>query len=273
LAVFVRAYVPPLPDTRNASNHLMASSTNHPSREEIDESQLLLKRLSNELNSELSPGLIHEVNNILTGIYFNLEGCQEALDPSSHAIELIKEINRGVERIKEILGRATQIQLNSAEREVSYHDLEALVAGQLDLMRIVFPKTSKINFTPSSQTIHVRTAEFPFRVALLTMAARLRGLFPAGKNDIRLAILGPEEVSKATGEKGGFAAVEISIPCLAETTDEIDEFLFCATPGDISLKNVEVISAGFGGRVMICPGADRSSSKIMLVLPIYDLQA
>lgn len=248
-------------------------SGNHPSREEIDGGQLLLKRVSNELNSELSPGLIHEVNNILTGIYFNLEGCQEALDPASGAVELVKEINRGVERIKEILGRATQIQLNSAEREVSYHDLEALVAGQLDLLRIVFPKTSKIQFAPSASTIHVRTAEFPFRVALLTMAARLRGLFPAGKNEIHLAILDPREVSKVTGGNGDFAAVEISIPCLAETAEEIDEFLFCATPGDISLQNVESIAAGFGGRVVVRPGADRSSSKIMLVLPVYDLQA
>lgn len=251
----------------------MTPTTNHLSREEIDETQLVLKRISNELNSELSPGLIHEVNNILTGIYFNLEGCLDVIDSSSGAFELIKEINRGVERIKEILGRATQIQLNSAEREVTYHDLEALVAGQLDLLRIVFPKTSKIDISPATQTIHVRTAEFPFRVALLTMAARLRGLFPAGKNDIRLAILGPEQVAESIGEKGRFAAVEIFIPCLAETTEEIDEFLFCATPGDISLKNVDAIAADFGGRLVICPAAARSHSKIMLVLPIYDIQA
>ncbi len=252
---------------------MTTKTANHPSKEQIDDTQLLVKRVSNELNSELSPGLIHEVNNILTGIYFNLEGCQEALDPSNPATELLKEINRGVERIKEILGRATQIQLNSAEREVSYHDLEALVAGQLDLLKIVFPKTSKIQISAAQPALHVRVAEYPFRVAILTMASRLRGLFPAGKNEVQISIMGPKQVAEATGLEGDFAAVSIPLPCLAETTAEIDDFLYCATPGDISLENVQAIAASFGGQLLVCPGPDRSSSTILLVVPTHDLQS
>ena len=251
----------------------MSAAANHPSKEEIDGSQLLVKRVSNELNSELSPGLIHEVNNILTGIYFNIEGCQESLEPSNPALELLREINRGAERIKEILGRATQIQINSAEREVSYHDLEALVAGQLDLLKIVFPKTSKIHIAPPKSPIHVRVAEYPFRVALLALASRVRGLFPAGKNEIQLAVLGPAEIPPRAGVGPGFAAVSAALPCLAETAGEIDDFLYCATPGDVSLANVQAIAESFGGRLAVCPGADRSSSKILIVLPKLDLQA
>jgi hypothetical protein len=64
------------------------------------ESEVILKRVSNELNAELTPGLIHEVNNILTGIYFNLETCGEALNEDPDLAESICEINQGVERIK-----------------------------------------------------------------------------------------------------------------------------------------------------------------------------
>ena len=163
---------------------------------------LVLRRASNELNAELTPGLIHDVNNVLTGIYFNLEGCHEALQTDGSAAEAVKEIGQGVERIKEILARTTQIHLNVAERETTYHDLESLVALELDLLRLVFPKTAKIQFLPPQSPIHVRLAEFPFRVALLSIASRLRAFLPTGKIEIQLAVLTTLQLEEFATRRG-----------------------------------------------------------------------
>ena len=120
------------------------------------ESEVILKRVSNELNAELTPGLIHEINNILTGIYFNLETCGEALSADPGLAESLSEINQGVERIKEVLNRTVHIHLNVAEREKTYHDLESLVAAQLDLVRIVFPKTAQVRLIAPPEPLHVQ---------------------------------------------------------------------------------------------------------------------
>ena len=57
---------------------------------------LVLRRASNELNAELTPGLIHDVNNVLTGIYFNLETCQELVgsDGGAERTAVAEEIGR-----------------------------------------------------------------------------------------------------------------------------------------------------------------------------------
>ena len=212
---------------------------------------LVLRRASNELNAELTPGLIHDVNNVLTGIYFNLEGCHEALQADGSSAEAVKEIGQGVERIKEILARTTQIHLNVAERETTYHDLESLVALELDLLRLVFPKTAKIQFLPPQSPIHVRLAEFPFRVALLSIASRLRAFLPTGKIEIQLAVLTTLQLEEFATRRGneipaGSVAVSFRIPCTIDSAEEIDGYPATAEPSDLSVANANLVLSGIG---------------------------
>ena len=58
---------------------------------------------SYRLNATVTPGLVHEMNNLLTGIYFNLETIRELFDENHPASESLEEINQGVERIKDLL--------------------------------------------------------------------------------------------------------------------------------------------------------------------------
>jgi len=239
---------------------------------------LVLRRASNELNSELTPGLIHEVNNVLTGIYFNLEVCQEARQDDGRAAEAVQEIGRGVERIKEILARTTQIHLNVAEREKTYHDLETLVASELDLLRLVFPKTAKIQFLPPESPIHVHLAEFAFRVALLSIATRLRAFLPTRKIDIQMAVLTTlqlEELSARCAREIPAASVAVSfrIPGSISSAEEIDGYPAAAEPSDLSVSHADHILSGIGGSLMFCNNNPDDFCDVLLLLPRCDLNS
>ena len=242
------------------------------------ESEVILKRVSNELNAELTPGLIHEVNNILTGIYFNLETCGEALSADPALAESLSEMNQGVERIKEVLNRTVHIHLNVAEREKTYHDLESLVASQLDLVRIVFPKTAKISLLSPPEALHVEIAEHPFRTVILTIASRLREIFPAGKVEIVFEILSPNQLAELIpdwdkAENGNLVAVSLSIPCMIESVSEVDEYLLRSTTGDLTFANAENLTGSLGGRLLLHRDAAKKTSRILLLLPRIDLDA
>ncbi len=244
----------------------------------LSESALVLRRASNELNAELTPGLIHEVNNVLTGIYFNLEGCQEFLGNDGSAAEAIREIGQGVERIKELLSRTTQIHLNVAERETTYHDLATLVASELDLLRVVFPKTAKIEFLPPSSPIHVRVAEFPFRVALLSVAARLRAFLPTGKIELPVSVFTASQLEEFAARRNevippGSVAVSFRIPCTIESAEEIDGYPATAEPSDITAANANTVLARIGGSLLFCNNSTSDDCDVLLLLPDCDLNS
>ena len=233
------------------------------------------RRASHEINASLAPGLIHEVNNILTGIYFNLEGCREILDASHPLAESVQEIQVGVERIKEVLGRITQVYLNAAEREQTYHEAQALVAGQIDLLRIIFPKTASITLKSPEASLHLYISEYAFRVALLTLASCLRGLYPEGKIDIPMAVLSPQDLAKADFVKaapaGDSVGVCFRLPCVALSTFEIDDFHARENDSDLSMAAAEVLVGEAGGRLLFCRGSEPHTSEVMMVFPLHNL--
>lgn len=240
-----------------------------------DSLQKIQRRASHEINASLAPGLIHEVNNILTGIYFNLEGCREVLDASHPLAESVQEIQVGVERIKEVLGRITQVYLNTAEREQTYHEAQALVAGQIDLLRIIFPKTASITLKSPEESLHLYISEYAFRVALLTLAFCLRGLYPEGKIDIPMAVLSPEDLAKADFGKVAPASDSVGVcfrlPCVALSVVEIDDFHARENGSDLSMAAAEVLVGEAGGRLLFCRGADPHTSEVVMVFPLHNL--
>lgn len=232
-------------------------------------------RASNEINAALTPGLIHEVNNILTGIYFNLEGCREVLDASHPMAESVQEIQVGVERIKEVLGRITQIYLNAAEREQTYHEVQALVAGQIDLLRIVFPKTASITLTSPESALYINVSEYAFRIALLTLATCLRGLYPEGKIEIPLAVLSPSDLSESDFAKsnptGDCVGICFRLPCVALSVSEIDDFQTGNRSSDLSMAAAEVLVGEAGGRLLFSKGKIPHTSEVVLLFPLQNL--
>lgn len=232
-------------------------------------------RYLNEINAELTPGLIHEVNNVLTGIYFNLESCREGVDAAHPMAEPLQEIQAGVERIKTVLGRITQIHLNAADREISYHELQALVSGQIDLLRIIFPRTARISLTLTKEPLFLRVSEESFRVGLLALATSLKGLYPEGKIDIPLATVSPLEISHMNeGETfDNFIGVSFRLPCRALSVFEIDDFLSRDLTSDISMANTEAIICAAGGRLLFSAGQDLQTTHVSMIFPQYHLNS
>ncbi len=240
------------------------------------DSSVILKRASNELNEELTPGLIHEVNNVLTGIYFNLESCHESCSANPAAAEALSDITQGVERIKEVLNRTAHIHLNVAEREKTYHDLTTLVETQLDLVRIIFPKTAKITLVPPLEALHVELAEHPFRTVILTIASRLREIFPAGKVEVVFEIFSPSQLAEVVPDldlDGGanLVAVSLCVPCAMGSVSEVDEYLLQSSTGDLTFANAENLTGSLGGRLVLHRDAAKKNSRIMLLFPPIDL--
>ena len=235
------------------------------------------RRASNEINSTLAPGLIHEVNNILTGIYFNIEGFREVLDASHPLAESVQEIQVGVERINEVLARITQIYLNAAEREQTYHEAQALVASQIDLLRIVFSKTASINLTSPETALYINVSEYAFRVALLTLASCLRGLYPEGKIEIPMSVLCPEDLSEANFERctasGDCVGISFRLPCVALSVSEIDDFYARDNSSDLSMSAAESLVGEAGGRLLFSKGKAPHTSEVAMVFPLSNLNS
>lgn len=242
-----------------------------------DSLEKIQRRASHEINASLAPGLIHEVNNILTGIYFNLEGCRELLDASHPLAESVHEIQVGVERIKEVLGRITQVYLNAAEREFTYHEAQALVAGQIDLLRIVFPKTASITLKSPEAGLHLYLSEYAFRVALLALAFCLRGLYPERKIDIPMAVLGPEDLAKMdfgnNPPASNSVGVSFRLPCVALSVVEIDDFHAHGNESDLSMVGAELLVRQAGGRLLFCRGSEPHTSEVLMVFPLHNLNS
>ncbi len=235
------------------------------------------RRASNEINAQLTPGLIHEVNNILTGIYFNLEGCRDVFDTGHPLAETVQEIQVGVERIKEVLGRVTQIYLNTAEREVTYHDMQELVANQFDLLRTIFPKTAHISLSSPENPLHIRVSEYSFRVGLLTLAVCLKDFYPQGKTEVSLSVLSPEALLSAkiteTPLLEDHVGISFSLPCVALSVSEVDDFHSREFFSDLSMAAAEDLIVHSGGKLLFFKGKNQHSSEVVIAFPRFNLNS
>lgn len=224
---------------------------------------------SDRLNAMLTPGLVHEMNNLLTGIYFNIETLRDLFDSNHPAGEALREINQSVERIKELLGRTAQIHLNTAEREVNYHDLEVMVSSQLDLIRILFPKTFRISLNPPLRALHVQVAEFPFRVALLSAATIVKSLTRESKSEIVFAIHSSESLGQILEQAE--VAVSLFMPVTAHSVEEIDATINKRKTHGIASADILSTMRSIGGDLRIRPKKENTGSELLLVLPEVEI--
>jgi hypothetical protein len=77
---------------------------------------------------------------------------------------------------------------------------------------LFFPKTARITLTGPETVLHLQASEYSFRVAILTLATCLRGLYPEGKSRDSLG--------------GSLSRGFIGKPDLASEADEGDWVVF-----------------------------------------------
>lgn len=142
-------------------------------RKRLEEAEEKL-RAQNEASfaSELTLGLLHKLNNVMTGIFFTVEACQMDLDPSHPVSEEIKSLAENAQKAQQLIERTTEVNLSNDE--VSYHELSELLNKQLDVFKIILPKTTQVQVIAPTETMHVQLNDVDFRTILLSIARTLK---------------------------------------------------------------------------------------------------
>lgn len=125
-------------------------------------------RLDADLSAEITLGLLHNVNNAMTGVFFTLESTLEETPLEPELKEDLTRVFADLRNAQILLGRASEVCLGA--RETCYHDAGDLVSRQLDLVRILFPKSAVLEMVPSEEPLYLQLDEGGFRRILLRLA-------------------------------------------------------------------------------------------------------
>ena len=156
----------------------------------------------------LTGGLIHDFSNIMAGIFSLSELYFDNIEDDHPMRSGLQQINKSSQEAQKLVRRI--IDLNrEVSSERNYHNLENLIKDQLDLMRIMLPRLSKLetNFTESEIPVYID--DVAFRQLLLNMAMNARDalkhegiitisvkVVPAGQPALAEAMSGPVYTSR-----------------------------------------------------------------------------
>jgi hypothetical protein len=125
-------------------------------------------RLDADLGAEITLGLLHEVNNAMTSVFFTLESCLEDMPLAPEVKEDLTRVFADLRSAQLIIGRTSEVCLGA--RELCYHEAGDLVQRQLDLLGITFPKSTALEFVPSAEALYLQLDEAGFRRIILRLA-------------------------------------------------------------------------------------------------------
>ena len=128
---------------------------------------------SKETVSTVTSGLLHDFNNVVAGIFSLSELYHSLLEPGH-------EMHAGIGQIKASSMEAQKLvrRIMELNREVSgeknLFNLESLIADQLDFLRAVLPRGTRIADHFTGEEIPVRLDDVGFRQVLLNLATNAR---------------------------------------------------------------------------------------------------
>lgn len=135
------------------------------------------------LAGELTLGLLHKLNNLMTGVYFNLEGAEAALDPAHPAAGMVREITRTIQQAQTLVRRTADLNL-APEAEASYFEIGELVQENWDLIKIILPKSTVAEFQGPAEPLYVKVSTEEFREAILQLASATRAAYRTGESHV-----------------------------------------------------------------------------------------
>jgi hypothetical protein len=139
------------------------------------------------LASELTLGLLHKLNNLMTGVYFNLEGAEAALDPAHPAAGLVREVASAIQQAQALVRRTADLNL-APDPEASYFDLGALIQESWELMKLILPKSTVADFVGPDQPLYVKVSSEEFSEALLQLASATRAAYREGESHVAVEV-------------------------------------------------------------------------------------
>ncbi len=121
----------------------------------------------------ITSGLIHDFSNVMAGIFSLSELYYSSLE-ADHAWK------RGMQQIMESSRQARKLvrRIIDLNREVSaqpnYHNLESLLSEQLDLIRVILPKQTRLETELTGEELPVYLDDVSFRQMILNLAMNSR---------------------------------------------------------------------------------------------------
>lgn len=240
----------------------------------------LTHRAWKETVSTVTSGLLHDFNNVVAGIFSLSELYHSLLEPGH-------EMHAGIGQIKASSMEAQKLvrRIMELNREVSgernLFNLESLIADQLDFLKAVLPRGTRIEDRFTGEELPVRLDEVGFRQVLLNLATNARD---ALRENGRIEITTRRHDNQSKGPPGiipnGFSypagSVEIIFrdngsgmpPGVAERI--FDPFFSTKEPSKgsgLGLYNASLFAAINKGRigVVTAPG---NGTSFHLVLPL-----
>jgi signal transduction histidine kinase len=120
--------------------------------EHIAYRHLLAARKSPHL-SELTLGLLHKFNNLFTGVMFLTEACLASEEAGEPVDGQLREILVNLRHSHTFVDKITRLHLDEAEDDAGYHELDAVIADQLDLARLLLPRGALLTHHPAAERL------------------------------------------------------------------------------------------------------------------------
>ncbi len=103
--------------------------------------------------SELTLGLLHKFNNLYTGVMFLAEDCQARAEAGEAVGERLGEVLDTLRQAHAYIDRVTQLHIDEEEEDAGYHELDAVIAHQLDLARLLLPRGTALTHAPAEERL------------------------------------------------------------------------------------------------------------------------
>jgi signal transduction histidine kinase len=152
--------------------------------------------------SELTLGLLHKFNNVFTGVVFLTEECAAQQDASESVSARLREILALLQQAHGYIDRVTQLHIDDEEEDAGYHELDAVIAHQLDLARLLLPRGTTLTHVPAGERLTFYASQRAFSEILLHLFGNCGEALPKRGAAVTIS-------SHVEPAHPGFVAVEI----------------------------------------------------------------
>ena len=129
--------------------------------------------------SAITSGLVHDFSNSMAGIYSLSELYHDEMDPEHPRHEGMGQIKSHAMRAQRLVRRIVDMNREIAG-DTSYHNLEVLIRDLEDIIRIILPKSAKVEFEFPDDELLVSLDEVAFRQAFTHFVTNFRDAKPEG---------------------------------------------------------------------------------------------
>lgn len=216
--------------------------------------------------SELTLGLLHKFNNLFTGVMFLTEECLAREEAGETVGERLREILSTLRNSHTFVDRITRLHLDESEEDAGYHELDAAIAGQLDLARLLLPRGTVLTHVPAEERLTFYASQRVLSEILLHVVGNAGEVLPKRGGTVLIS-------SRLDSAQEGWVIVEIrdNGPGFAVETLRHLFVSLCTTKNEIrhaglGLMRCRELARSFGGDLTVANHPE-GGAVIVLALP------